>query len=47
MPAPGDPLARVHAATQAAADRAIAALQAAYALGDTPEFPELVQGRVA
>ena len=44
---PGDPLARVHAATEAAADRAIAALQAAYALGDSAEVPELVQGRVA
>lgn len=44
---PGDPLARVHAATQAAADRAIAALQAAYVLGEGAEIPELVQIRVA
>jgi thymidine phosphorylase len=40
---PGDPLARVHAADDAAADRAIAALQAAYQMGDTPDLPELVQ----
>lgn len=44
---PGDPLARVHAATEDAASRAIAALQAAYALGDSADFPQLVQDRVA
>lgn len=43
---PGDPLARVHAATPEAADRAIAALQAAYHLGDTADLPQLVQDRV-
>ena len=43
---PGEPLARVHAATSAAADRAIAALQAAYDLGDSPGLPQLVQDRV-
>lgn len=44
---PGDPLAVVHAATEAAAERAIAALQAAYVLGDDADAPDLVQGRVA
>lgn len=44
---PGDPLARVHAATADAASRAIAALQAAYALGDSASLPQLVQDRVA
>ena len=43
---PGQPLARVHAATEAAAQRAIAALQSAYALGDTPALPKLVQERI-
>ena len=43
---PGRPLARVHAATEAAAQRAIAALQSAYALGDTPALPKLVQERI-
>ena len=44
---PGAPLARVHAATEDAASRAIAALQSAYALGDSAELPQLVQDRVA
>ncbi|MFN3292074.1 MAG: thymidine phosphorylase [Gemmobacter sp.] len=44
---PGDPLAVVHAATEAAAERAIAAVQAAYVLGDGADAPDLVQGRVA
>lgn len=43
---PGDPLARVHAATEAAAERAIAAVQAAYHLGDHADLPDLVQDRV-
>lgn len=43
---PGQPLAQVHAADQAAADRAIAALQAAYTLGEMPGIPRLVQERV-
>ena len=44
---PGDPLARVHAATEDAASRAIAALQSAYALGDGASLSQLVQDRVA
>lgn len=44
---PGAPLARVHAATEDAASRAIAALQSAYALGDSAGLPQLVQDRVA
>ncbi len=43
---PGAPLARVHAATPEVADRAIAALQAAYTLGEAPALPQLVQERV-
>ena len=43
---PGAPIARVHAATEDAASRAIAALQAAYAVGPMPDLPELVQERV-
>jgi thymidine phosphorylase len=43
---PGAPLGRVHAATEAAAERAIAALQAACTIGDTPVVADLVQGRV-
>ncbi|WP_127109348.1 thymidine phosphorylase [Pararhodobacter zhoushanensis] len=44
---PGVPLARVHAASDAAADAAIAALQAAYHLGDTPASVSLIQERIA
>jgi thymidine phosphorylase len=44
---PGVPLARVHAATEDSANRAIAAVQAAYTLGETPDVSPLVQGRVA
>ena len=53
LAAPGDavgadaPLAMVHAADQAGADRAIAALQAACRLGDAPVSTPLVQERVA
>ena len=53
LAAPGDavgadaPLAMVHAADQASADRAIAALQAACRLGDAPVSTPLVQERVA
>jgi thymidine phosphorylase len=43
---PGAPIARVHAATEDAASRAIAALQAAYAVGPMPDVPDLVQERV-
>jgi thymidine phosphorylase len=43
----GVPIGRVHAATDAAADRAAAALRAAYALGDAPAaLPPLVAARV-
>ncbi|MDO9524707.1 MAG: thymidine phosphorylase [Gemmobacter sp.] len=42
----GAPIARVHAATEDAASRAIAALQAAYAVGNTRDLPDLVQERV-
>jgi thymidine phosphorylase len=53
LAAPGDavgpdaPLARVHAATEEAADRAVAALQAAYRLGAAPSSVPLVHERVA
>jgi thymidine phosphorylase len=43
---PDRPLARVHAADDAAAERAITALQAAYEMGNRPNFPQLVQERV-
>lgn len=43
---PGAPLARVHAATEVAADQAIAALQAAYTLGEPPAPARLVHERV-
>ena len=44
---PGAPLARVHAATEASAEAAIAALQAAYSLGEAPLPAPLVQERIA
>ena len=45
---PGDPLCMVHAATEAQADDAIRAVQAAYSLGQTaPEDPPLVLKRIA
>jgi len=44
---PAAPLGTVHAADDAAADRAIAALQAAYSLGDAPAPQPLIQKRVA
>lgn len=45
---PGDPLCMVHAATEAQADAAILAVQAAYALGPTaPLDPPLVLKRIA
>ncbi len=41
------PLARVHAASSEAADRAAAMLSAAYVIGeDAPEEPELILGRI-
>ncbi len=43
---PGAPLARVHAADRDAADRAAAALRAAYVLGDPPPPALLVQERI-
>jgi thymidine phosphorylase len=44
----GDPLCMVHAATEAQADEAVAAIQAAYALGDiAPEETPLVLKRIA
>ena len=43
---PDAPLAMVHAADEASADRAIAALQAAYELGDAPQPRPLVQERI-
>ncbi|WP_323034594.1 thymidine phosphorylase [Pararhodobacter sp.] len=43
---PGAPLAMVHAKDDATADRAIAALQAAYHLGDAPKPQPLVQDRI-
>ena len=42
----GDPLAKVHAADEASADAAIAALQAAYRLGDSHAAQPLVHRRV-
>lgn len=44
---PGAPLARVHAASEAAAEAAIAALQAACRLGEAPVPAPLVQERIA
>ena len=45
---PGDPLCMVHAATEAQAEDAIRAIQAAYGLGETaPEEPLLVLKRIA
>lgn len=44
---PGAPLAMVHAASESAADAAVAALQAAYRLGEAPPPVALVQERVA
>lgn len=44
---PGAPLALVHASSEAAAEAAIAALQAAYHLGEAPVPVPLVQERVA
>ena len=44
---PGDPIARVHAATEAQADQAIAAVQAAYRLGRGPvSEPPLILQRI-
>jgi thymidine phosphorylase len=44
---PGDPIARVHAATEAQADQAIAAVQAAYRLGPGPvSEPPLILQRI-
>ncbi len=44
---PGDALARVHAADGGAADAAVAAVQAAFTIGDAaPALPPLVAGRV-
>ena len=44
----GDPLCMVHAATEAQADAAIRAIQAAYTLSDTaPQEPDLVLKRIA
>ena len=46
--AAGDPLCMVHAATKAAAEQAIAQIQAAYALGAAlPEDPDLILKRIA
>ncbi len=45
---PGDPLCMVHAATEAQAEEAIRAIQAAYVLGETaPDDPPLVLKRIA
>ena len=45
---PGDPLCMVHAATEAQAEDAIRAVQAAYVLGEVaPEEPLLVLKRIA
>jgi thymidine phosphorylase len=45
---PGDPLCMVHAATEAQAEAAIRAIQAAYVLGETaPDDPPLVLKRIA
>jgi thymidine phosphorylase len=44
----GLPLAIVHAATEAEADRAVRIVQAAYRVGDTaPDEPPLIHGRIA
>jgi thymidine phosphorylase len=44
----GDPLCMVHAATEAAADEAIARIQAAYVMGDTmPQDPDLILKRIS
>ncbi|OZA07210.1 MAG: thymidine phosphorylase, partial [Rhodobacterales bacterium 17-64-5] len=44
----GDPLCMVHAATEAQAEAAIRAIQAAYALGETaPDDPALILKRIA
>jgi thymidine phosphorylase len=44
----GEPLCMVHAATEAQADAAIAAVQAAYAMGEVaPDDPALILKRVA
>ncbi len=44
----GDPLCMVHAATEAQAEEAIRAVQAAYALGpDAPQEPDLILKRIA
>lgn len=44
----GDPLCMVHAATEAQADEAIRAVQAAYVLGQTaPQEPDLILKRIA
>ncbi|MGR3631086.1 MAG: thymidine phosphorylase [Limimaricola soesokkakensis] len=43
---PGDLLARIHAASKEAADRAEAALREAIAIGDAPQINDLVRGRV-
>ncbi|MGR3464937.1 thymidine phosphorylase [Limimaricola sp.] len=44
--APGDPLARIHAATDTDADAAEAALRGAMMIGDAPQLNDLVRGRV-
>ncbi|EYD72288.1 thymidine phosphorylase [Limimaricola hongkongensis] len=44
--APGDPLARIHAATDTDADAAEAALRGAMTIGDAPRLNDLVRGRV-
>ena len=44
----GDPLCMVHAASEAAADEAVARIQAAYVLGEVaPQDPELIIKRIA
>ena len=44
----GDPLCMVHAATEAAADEAIARIQAAYVMGETmPQDPDLILKRIS
>jgi thymidine phosphorylase len=44
----GDPLCMVHAATEAAADEAIARIQAAYVMGETmPQDPDLIIKRIS
>ncbi len=42
----GDPLARIHAATEEAAEAARAAVAGAYALGETAAAPDLVLERI-